>query len=351
MCCMKVVLTRSTWLVMILFLATGCGHQSFQYTVAEPLRMEPFKGEGEGQEFEAEGQGYLWSDCRTVNQDAVDQLIDRAKAKGFTAVADFEWYDYTQGTWVKSPSCRTEYGWLLGLHATSWWPHATKVKVRGQGLHVENGAKVAGLFPTTSLGQQEPTSREIRKANPHDTTVMLTHMNLAFFLVGAGVGVGHFVDPETRWTAALEGQIYPLIGGLGGSECIPRNRGNTTFAARREKFVNNSFFYSIGPAIQTQYYNLECPYALLRRIASRPDTSAQDSVSEKSWQYGLVGADFGVGNEWRTKSGFFGGCEWIGAFAGVRVWKKGEVDQNGSRITMPIPVTARLLNCRVGMSF
>ena len=61
----------------------GCGTQSFRYKVEEPIRLEPLDTEeASGPAFFGEGHGFIWTDCRTANEDAIDDLLAQATSKG-----------------------------------------------------------------------------------------------------------------------------------------------------------------------------------------------------------------------------------------------------------------------------
>ncbi len=317
----------------------GCGSQSFRYTVSEPIRLEPLDNQNSEKVFTAEGYGFIWSDCRTVNADAVDDLLGDAESKGYEAVADLKWYDYEKQKWLKEPTCRTEYGWLAGTLYTFWWPKATKVRVQARGINkaVSADSSSKDIFKSKTLGEKEVLSSKSRKIHPNDTTLGLELM-AGIPVLGAGVRAGHFFDADKRWGTNFELAI-PVGEHL---SCGSYVSGWATLATRFEHFLGNSFYYGIGPGIGYQRYLSSCQNSYSSDDVSSTRTSGR-------WSYGLVGIDVGLGNEWRSNSGLFGGCEWFGGFFGMPVVKNGEEVKDGTR--MPLPFAPRILACYLGTAF
>lgn len=339
------IVCHSIFFAATLLFVVGCAQQSFRYTVAEPVRLDPADSAKDSPVFYGEAHGFIWSDCMAVSAAAVDQMLERARAKGYEGVADLKWYNHASGQWNKEPNCRTEYGWAAGTLYTIWWPKATKVEVRARGVKAIAEAEKATFYRAKTIGNKEQTNAEMRSANPNDTFVGLGLVSGV--VIGASVSAGKFVDANNRWTTSLEAVAsFGKPMGCGGHAA-----GWGTLSLRKERFIGNSFYYGVGPAIQNQHYFSLCSSESVAAPEESRDTGASSygEGSSSRWEYGLVGADLGVGNEWRTSSGFFGGCEWVGAFVGVEVWKRGKEMNKGRHI--PMGVTPRILSCRMGLSF
>ncbi len=315
----------------------GCGTQSFRYTVSDPISLEPTGNQVVEQVFAAEGHGYIWTDCSTANADAINDLLHKAEVKGYEWVADLSWYDYDAEKWIKEPTCRTEYGWLAGHFYTFWWPKATKVKVQAKGVRKEVLADSRGKDPAKSkvLGQNDLGSQHSRRLHPNASILGLELMpGVPFPWEGVGVRVGRFITATKRWAANFELAV-PAFEEPG---CDSYTSGWGIIAARFEHFLGNSFYYGIGPGLSYQ-----------KKCSQISRGSQSHGPESKRVEYGLVGIDAGLGNEWRSTSGLFWGCEWFGGFMGKSIVKRGKGIIAGEK--MPTLFEPRFFASYMGASF
>ncbi len=314
----------------------GCTTQSFRYTVAEPIRFEALDtDEASGPNFFGEGHGFIWTDCRRANDDAINDLLAQAESKGYDAVSGLHWYNFEKQKWIKEPTCRAEYGWVAGLY-TFWWPKATKVKVQARGLKKEVIATSSHrfLFKPVTLGLKELSSSRSRELHSNDLTIGVEIM--APVVAGAGVRVGRFVETDKRW--AINFEFAGLMGDRTGCSAYISNWH--ILSTRYEHFLGNSFYYGVGPGLSLQNFS-KC---LGSSVAENSPLQ-----SDVRGSYSLVGVDFGLGNEWHYNSGLFGGCEWFGGFWGRPV--KSEVDGIKEGDRKPMSFSPRILACYMGASF
>ncbi|MEI6398164.1 MAG: hypothetical protein WCO71_05275 [Pseudomonadota bacterium] len=329
-------------LLCLVFL-TGCSYQSFHYSATDPVRIDPLDKQKQGREFYGLGKGFVWSGCSAVNQQAIDDLLRQAQGAGYDAVSDLFWYDYQHGSWVKEPTCLTELGWLAGLIYTFWMPGATKVQVKATAIMKGAHSDLNDIFHSKTVGSELNNSEKIRQT--HMPKLAVAQVLEAGMVVGVGLRVGHFVDHDTRWTATLK--LETIFHDPPYRYCNRRRvQGWATLAVRRETFIGNSFYYGLGPAIQQQdwaYNSCEC-------LDNSPDVSThQPAVKKRLRQYGLIGVDAGIGNEWRSPFGLFGGCEWLGGFLGIKVWQRGDEFISGDNY--PYRFIPRVVTCHLGYEF
>jgi hypothetical protein len=320
-------------LVILALLQSGCAQSSFSYTIAEPVRLERAPGQEKRPVFAGEGTGNVWTACRAVNHEAMDEMLDAARAQGYPAVSDLEWYDFKRRRWGKAPACRTEYGWFATTIYLFWWPNATKVHVRGRGMKLAEKPSAA-VFSVKQVGEPEASDQEIRRREKHPMTVAASAMIGPY--LGAGLSVGRFADEATRWSLAWE--KASLFGDR--FSCDPYLADYDTVSLRQDVFLTRTFYLSAGPAVQRQRFLSRCFDRGGAGGGFRPP-------SEQRGELRLAGVDVGLGHEWRSLSGFYGGCEWVGGFFGVETSRDGDVGRRGSRR----PSTARVLNCRLGLTF
>jgi hypothetical protein len=188
------------------------------------------------------------------------------------------------------------------------------------------------LYPEEAV-KSEKSSQEIRRARPNNTAIGLKITG--GIINGAGVEYSQFIRSDTRLTANFEA-VFPMGEHL---LCSTYLSGWKTLSFRLEQFLSNSFYYGVGPGIQTQQFIANCDPGTYWPGASKPKKS----------EYGLVGIDAGIGNEWQSESGLYGGCEWAGIFLGAKVSQYGD-DLNGHE-RKPWPITPRLLSCHLGLVF
>jgi len=326
----------------LIILLTGCSYQSFRYSATDPVRLDPVDHGELGPVFYGIGTGPMWSKCSTVNQEAVDNLLNQAKAAEYDAVTDLQWYDYKSAQWVKEPACLTEFGWITGMLYTFWAQKATMVRVKANGIKKASLTNPDNFFRAKTVGSNELTSEEVRQVDPRKFAIAPVFG--PSLIVEIGLKFARFVDPNTRWAANLNfARILGDMSGHAGCGIRPSADGWEIFAVRREQFLGNSFYFGLGPAVQDQvWFWSGCDIS-----TSSPNTSTQTTASKsRYWHYGLVGLDAGIGNEWRSSSGLFGGCEWFGGFVGMKVWQHGdEVTHGGNK---PYRFTPRLLACHLG---
>jgi hypothetical protein len=285
------------WLAAVI--GGGCSQGTYRQVLEEPVHTAP-RVELDEESFlfvEASGGGFLWSECARVGDDALKELYEKARAEGYDALTDVEWWDYRERAWTRVPQCRREWGWLSGTIYLAWWPAATKVRVRGKAVDrpvltkaVAAKAPTARPFKAVGVGPvpMGRTSAEMRRVD--DGPVL-----------SAGVFGGRTKGYDLRlglpeavdWGFAVEvARTSECCDQVDGEE--RRVVGSTSVAMLGQWYFGNSFYLVAGPGVEDRAYE---------RVT--------EERGRRAWRERTAVLQLGVGNEWRTERGWVYGADWL----------------------------------------
>lgn len=89
----------------------------------------------------ASSAGYVWDDCDSLQQEALQALRDEADQHGANTIFDVRWVNHADGTLDDTPLCTTRWGWFVGFGVAGLGPWVKVTEVRGKLAYMDAPAR------------------------------------------------------------------------------------------------------------------------------------------------------------------------------------------------------------------